>query len=858
MRFSSFFIICLTLVTNVALWVLVSQPQNPVASSIPVNSFSFNPYKENESPFKNSQFTRESIEKDIQIISEKTRTIRIYTALWGLNQVPEIAKKYNMSVIASAHLGQGSKPEQDALEVETAIKMAGFHRNVSRLIIGNETQLRADIPKSVLVSYLKKARKRLRTQVSKTEAWDYWLNNPDLVKEVDFIAIHILPYWMGVPIEEAVDYMIDKYNAVKKAYPHKFVIIAEAGWPSAGPQRMKAVASQVNQARFVREFTKKAAELNISYNIIEAFDQPWKYRIEGTAGEHWGIMDAKRRPKFPFEGPVLEDPNWKYWAITSTLLGFFSSSLFMFRRRNLRKRGQILSVVIFQLGAALVTQMSREMSGEYMTPQDIVFWCVMVTMQVLLAIILLTDSVEVADVIGHKPLKRRFIPLAKSDRDYPFVSIHLACCKEPPEMVIATLESLSILDYPDFEVIVVDNNTPDEALWRPVEQRCRELGSRFRFFTLGKYPGFKAGALNFALKHTNPRAKVIGVIDADYVVEKDWLTATMPYFDDPLVGLVQCPQEHRNYEGSVFQRMTNDEYAGFFRIGMVQRNEDNAIIQHGTMTLVNRAFLDTLNGWAEWCITEDAELGLRLFKAGKKSIYIDHIMGRGLVPDSYEAYARQRFRWAYGAMRIMRHHFKSLFGFQKGLTRAQRYQFIKGWLPWVGDCLHMFFTFAAVVWSVVLVWDPLYTEFPDDIFIYPALALVILRIFGTFFTYMTRVKIGKPRTLLAMIAGGSLTHKIARAVLRGLFSNSLPFYRTPKLAQAAPLLRSLFNVREEFFLMGLLFTCVYFVQREFGWVNDEAVLWISALGIQTFPYLSAITAAIVAGLFHTPEKKLSI
>lgn len=413
-------------------------------------------------------------------------------------------------------------------------------------------------------------------------------------------------------------------------------------------------------------------------------------------------------------------------------------------------------------------------------------------------------------------------------------------------MVITTINSLSELDYPNYEVIVVDNNTPDPSLWEPVKKRCEELGAKFRFFTLGKYPGFKAGALNFALKETDLRARVVGVVDADYVVAKDWLTSAVPYFTDPQVALVQAPQEHRDWGESIFQTMENDEYSGFFRIGMVQRNEDNAIIQHGTMTLVDRIMLDSLGGWAQWCICEDSELGLRILKEGKKSIYLNHPFGHGLVPDSYEAYSKQRFRWAYGAMRILRGHWRALLGLEGKLTRPQRYQFVKGWLPWIGDALHMVFTFTALIWSLLLITDPLHTDFPEPIFVYPAVSLVLLRIFGTLWTYTARVRIGGKRTLLAMISGGSLTHKIAKAVFQGLFRNSLPFYRTPKMDMNAPILNSLLSVWQEFFLMMSLYASAVGVFLVFGVVNGSALVWMMALIVQSFPYVAATIAALVS------------
>lgn len=850
MRRATLIILITAIAANLLIWTLVNKPFNTVETDFPFYSLSLNPYLKHQSPFENIVLGREQLREDLKVVAKKSRMVRLYSSLFGLDQIPELAKELDLNVIVSAYLDSRQADNRNREEVEAAITAAGKNRNVKRVILGNETQLYNSVPREELVAYLREARRRLRTPVSTAEPWDYWIEHPELADEVDFIAIHILPYWNEVPIDEAVDFVFEKYETVQQAFPGRVVMIAETGWPSEGPQRGPAVASLGNQAKFVRTFASRAEEKKIRYNLIEAFDQPWKSRIEGNAGEHWGIFNADREAKFPMVGPVLPDPNWKFWTLSSTLLGFFGAYLFLARRPKLKIRGQIFSVVIFQVLAALITQLARKASDQYMSPGDIAFWSVMITSQVVLAIILITDTAEIADVVGKKPLKKKFEPIDPEDPTknfHPKVSIHLACCKEPPELVIATLNSLARLDYPDFEVLVVDNNTPDPALWEPVQAHCKKLGPKFRFFTLGPWPGFKSGALNFALKNCHPDAQIVAVVDADYMVEPYWLKATVPYFVDSKVAIVQAPQEHREWENNLFSRMENDEYSGFFRIGMVQRNEHNAIIQHGTMTLIDRKALEALNGWAEWCICEDAELGLRILNEKKQAIYLDHPMGRGLVPATYLSYAKQRFRWAFGAMRILRHHWKKLLGFTGDLTKAQRYQFIKGWLPWVGDGLHMLFSWTAIVWSLLLILRPKTTDFPEPIFIYPALLLVILRIAGTCWTYGSRVKIGARRTLLAMIAGGSLTYKIGKAVLQGLFTfREQPFWRTPKDEKTAPLRSAFRSVWEEFLLTLTLWSLAVGIFITFGAQNRPALLWGIALVVQTFPYLAAIAAALIS------------
>src|SRR6476646_12051747 len=172
-------------------------------------------------------------------------------------------------------------------------------------------------------------------------------------------------------------------------------------------------------------------------------------------------------------------------------------------------------------------------------------------------------------------------------------------------MLKATLDSIAALEYPNFECVVIINNTPDPAMWRPIEEHCRTLGERFKFINVDNLVGFKAAALRLALEHTAADAEIIGIIDADYVVEPDWLKDLVPVFADPHVGLVQAPQDHRDGDRSLMHYIMNGEYAGFFDIGMVQRNEANAIIVHGTMCLIRRAAMDMAGGWSSDTICED-------------------------------------------------------------------------------------------------------------------------------------------------------------------------------------------------------------------------------------------------------------
>ena len=306
-------------------------------------------------------------------------------------------------------------------------------------------------------------------------------------------------------------------------------------------------------------------------------------------------------------------------------------------------------------------------------------------------------------------------------------------------MLKQTLDAVARLDYPNFECVVVINNTPDPALWLPIEEHCRALGERFKFVNADNLQGFKAGALRLAMVHTAADAEVIGVIDADYVVQPDWLKDLVPLFRDPNVALVQAPQDHRDGERSLMHHAMNGEYAGFFDIGMVQRNEVNAIIVHGTMCLIRRAALEAAGGWSSDTICEDTDLGLTLLEHGWRAHYTNKRYGHGLLPDSFEAYKKQRHRWAYGGFQILKKHWRRFLPGASRLTGDQKREFALGWLNWLGaESLGVAVAMLNIVWVPVVAF--LDIAVPDRILTIPIIASFAVSLVHFVTLYRLRVR----------------------------------------------------------------------------------------------------------------------
>ena len=320
----------------------------------------------------------------------------------------------------------------------------------------------------------------------------------------------------------------------------------------------------------------------------------------------------------------------------------------------------------------------------------------------------------------------------------------------------------------------------------------------------------------------------------------------IPYFASPAIALVQGPQDYRDSHENLFKGMAYEEYRGFFHIGMVERNEHNAIIQHGTMTIVRKDALEEVDGWSEWCITEDTELGLKLFEAGWEAAYISQSMGSGLIPDTLEAFMSQRYRWVYGAMQMMKRHAGAIFAGRSALSVPQRYQFLSGWLPWISDGLGMVVTLVALVWTLLMWVMPSSIDVPMPALSMAAMALFATKLVKTLLLYPPKVGSGVRGAVVASVAGLSLTHSVGKAVWAGLFTSAKPFLRTPKCADSASFTQVLRVVWQEAALLVMLVMAMVSMGFDRGFQDPAVALWMVMLGVQGLPYLATMVTAKIS------------
>jgi exo-beta-1,3-glucanase (GH17 family) len=895
-------VLALVACVHAGMWALLQRKETAPNFTGQLASVSYYPFAHTDDLEYGPRPTAEQIRADLKAIAPYTRAVRTYSSTDGSELVPPIAAEFGLKVTVGAWLSTDQK--RNDREIRSALDLARRYGNVNAIVVGNETLLRGDMSVDDLIERIQTVKRSSPVPVTTAEIWTEWIDHPQLASAVDFIAAHILPYWEGVDASHALDRSIEFYDKLRQTNPGKRIVIAEFGWPSAGYNYHDANPGRIEQAMVIRDFVNWAAAYDIDYNIIEAIDQPGK-TAEGGVGPYWGLFDTSREAKFAWTG-LITDPDYIKQAGLAVLLGVLLSLPILAIAGVTVTQAAMLAISANLVGAWF-TAIVAFWKGHYFVPGAAFALGLGLMLLIPLIAIALSRLDEIAAIAFGRPPRRlanspSIVPdgvlansvLPKAEGYAPKVSIHVPACCESPDMLNLTLDSVARLDYPNLECVVVINNTPDPALWQPVEEHCRTLGDRFMFVQIDKLVGYKAGALRLALAHTAPDTEIIANIDADYVLDPAWLKDLVPLFADPRVGFVQSPQDHRDGDTSLMHHAMNSEYAGFFDIGMVQRNEVNAIVMHGTMCLIRRVAMENSGGWSSETIVEDTDLGISMLEHGWVSHYTNRRYGHGLLPDTFDAYKRQRHRWAFGGFQLLRKHWRYLLPQTEGFTSEQKREYGIGWLNWMGaDSIGVVVALLNIVWvpfvaytnSGVAVsinawcrawgpyigehWQPYIGKFavslaqyvdslaqfgdwlarfgavPDRILTLPIIAAFAVSVAHFISLYRLRVRASFGEMAGAVFAAMSLQWTVARAVGTGLLKEHVPFLRTAKGGVARK--GSDFPAFWEAGIAGLLLTgATTLVATNYKQVH-EINIFAAVLVVQSLPFLAAVALAGIEG-----------
>jgi exo-beta-1,3-glucanase (GH17 family) len=335
---------------SVLTFLMWASPNQPQAGDVtmPVgkfNSLSFAPYQAWQSPLEKKYPTGSEVAADLQLVATQANGIRTYSAIEGQYDIGALAKAAGLKVWLGIWLGSDTKA--NAKEMAAGIAEANkYPDTITRVVVGNEVLLRRDLSVEDLIADIDDVHARVKQPVAYADVTDFWRDfGAKLAPHVDIVMIHFLPYWEDKPlnVDAAIAEIKSTTDAFKAKFPGKVISIGETGWPSRGRWRADAAPSRVNEAVFLRDFVTLARQEHVDYNLIEAFDQNWKYQDEGVAGANWGIWNARRVLKFPLNGPVTERPDWPWYAALGAVAGCLLYGAVGFR--NLR-----LAVPSFALG----------------------------------------------------------------------------------------------------------------------------------------------------------------------------------------------------------------------------------------------------------------------------------------------------------------------------------------------------------------------------------------------------------------------------------------------------------------------------------------------------------------------------
>ncbi|MEA2909294.1 MAG: hypothetical protein QOJ15_1375 [Bradyrhizobium sp.] len=347
-------VLLLSFAVITGVWWWLATPVTLVHAAIgpetKLDCVSYAPFRSGQTPWNSTIVISEAqIAEDLVELARVSRCIRTYSIENGLDKVPELASKVGLQVILGVWLGRDRL--KNAALINTATLLASKYPGViSAMMVGSEVLLRGEMKAPELCEIIRSVKAQVGVPLSYADVWEFWLRNPDISKCVDFVTVHILPYWEDDPVraEDAAAHTIDIRKRVALAFPGKEILIGETGWPGRGRMRAGAIPSRINQARYIAQVIERARKENFRVNVFEAYDEPWKRQWEGTIGSSWGLYDGETRQlKYPAAMAVTNYPFWKLQLCGGLLLSacVFAAAFWASRRRSKLARPEAWAAV---------------------------------------------------------------------------------------------------------------------------------------------------------------------------------------------------------------------------------------------------------------------------------------------------------------------------------------------------------------------------------------------------------------------------------------------------------------------------------------------------------------------------------
>ena len=282
-------------------------------------------YRDGQSPVHSIYPSYDEIREDLQLLEQDFDYIRVYDAGEHAKTVLDVihTEQLNLKVmlgialqgeISNPHCAWGGRLSDEEIksnidfndaEVDRAIQLCKTYQDhILAISAGNEnTPVWNDrlVDANRILSIVNTLKEHCCAPVTYCDNHANWHHDlVEVAEAVDVISVHSYPVWVGTPLEEAIGLTMREYDAVRKRYPHKQVVITETGWPTRanGGQIQPHNASEIHQRFFNREVDKWSQRNNIVTFFFEAFDESWKGSDHPDEPEkHWGYYTLRRTPK---------------------------------------------------------------------------------------------------------------------------------------------------------------------------------------------------------------------------------------------------------------------------------------------------------------------------------------------------------------------------------------------------------------------------------------------------------------------------------------------------------------------------------------------------------------------------------
>jgi exo-beta-1,3-glucanase (GH17 family)/cellulose synthase/poly-beta-1,6-N-acetylglucosamine synthase-like glycosyltransferase len=738
--------------------------------------------------------SKDQIKESLTKVKQVSNCVRVYSVSSGLEFVPEIAQSLNMDVIVGVWLSQNK--QKNEIEINNLISILKNQSNIKMIVVGNETLLMNQLSAEELISYIKLVRQKVdalpglkKIPITTTETMIEWVTHPELADHVDFVGLHSLAFWQGVASSTPYDAMSEMY--LLESYVGKPVVLLEVGWPTNGPNINDAKTGILEQSEYLNFIHSVLSKEGIFYNVIEGLDVSDKARTgEGLIGMHWGILDG--------QGEFKQIFSFKFLILFISLYLFLISIVFFYTRAILfNKKYFSLSTIFSIVSMATITACTVVVFHQLYVYSFIFYQLVFV---LLVIYGFFEISIKFLQWIYSRDLKKDLISnienrgsLQELKARFGKVAILIAAKDESRFQSIETIKSCLNQTYNDMEVVYFDNNSKDRSNFDYVSNYFKNIDkSKLKLICESKVDGFKAGALNLALKKISPESKYVAVLDSDYVAYDTWIEMSLRYVK-PDTGFVQFPQSYdldrSNQFGDfsslnsniskIISKSTTIEQDFVFNVIYPFRAFLGNIIQNGTLVFIPIKYLN--KGWPTYSICEDAALGSEIVYQGGKSVYVPLVQGKGMAPNNFKSLKKQRFRWVFGSIQILKYFVTHL----RTISLKTSVLYAIDWSNWVMHALYPIL-FASSFGLVLFVWT-IYRHAMFSWPVYVGVFFVFLSLFLFALNYVRFTRDLNPKKSFKEIFFGgtmlillelSLVNTISSAVFSCIVANKHKFVIT--------------------------------------------------------------------------------